>query len=267
MAAEVTIASCKDILGAMRQLKERLVQAGKPRAEVSLMRFWYRGHGCYDWALTPSGLREPFPGTSGLLQTMLHEFRAEATIIHRTPPPHSDTRQWVFLMRHYEMPTFLIDWTRSPLAALFFAVESSHGTDDQDAALWVLRPGVWNKRMMPESVQGGRDRLYEAYSKELDDLFGVHFEMGCLRPSSGMAGQIAAIEPIYNSSRMIAQQSVFTIHGLASDPMEKRHEQFEEACLWKWRIHAKSKPDLSTAPQKLGAELLVKPAAYDRACW
>jgi hypothetical protein len=173
MAAEFTIASCNDILRAVKQLKEKLVQGGRPRPEVSQMRFWYRAHACYDWALTPSGLREPFASTSGLLRTMLHEFRAEATIIHQTPPVHYDTRQWVFLMRHYEMPTFLLDWARSPLTALFFAVESSDDTNDRDAVLWMLRPGVWNRCMMPESVQDGRDRLYEAYSKELDDLFST----------------------------------------------------------------------------------------------
>jgi len=251
---EGEVPSCAVMAEEVRKIKRRLVDEGRDEREVSQMRFWYRGHAVFDWGLLPSGLRRPFDRDPGRLQTMLHEFRAEAAIIHDAPPNHDDARQWLFLMRHYEMPTLLIDWTRSPLAAIYFAVHGSSETAGQDAALWMVRPGVWNRYAIPASRDGGRDRLFEAYAKELNCLFQVHFYSDRLQGKDEMQKWIAAIEPVYNSRRMIAQQSVFTIHGPLSQPMETVHEGFDEPCLWRWHIPGDKKGDLQQELRDLGIQ-------------
>ena len=255
--AEGEMSSCRVLVDEVHRIKEGLVQAGHNGREVSQMRFWYRGHALPDWRLLPSGLRPPFDKDQGRLQTMLHEFRAEATVIHENPPRHDDARQWLFLMRHYEMPTLLIDWTRSPLAALYFAVDGPSEAADQDGALWMVRPGVWNRFAVPQSGERGRDRLLEAYSNELNGLFQVHFDRRGLHDEEEAARWIAAIEPVYNSRRMIAQQSVFTLHGPCSQPMEIVHESFAEPCLWRWRIPANKKGDLQQELHDLGIQRSV----------
>ena len=46
------------------------------------------------------------------------------------------------LMQHHRVPTRLLDWSESPLAGLFFAVEEEPGAD---GALWCLLPTELNK--------------------------------------------------------------------------------------------------------------------------
>jgi hypothetical protein len=52
-------------------------------------------------------------------------------------PPRIDRLAWWELMQHHRVPTGLLDWTRSPFIALWFAFWQ-HGEADGDAALWVF---------------------------------------------------------------------------------------------------------------------------------
>jgi hypothetical protein len=96
-------------------------------------------------------------------------------------PAHSniDVRdEWLvlWLAQHHGVPTRLLDWTRSPLVATYFAVERSA---TQDAAVWV----VW----------------------------GLDAELA--RPVSPfLVTDIAKVSPIAVTPRVQAQSSVFTVH-------------------------------------------------------
>ncbi len=252
------IASCRDVIDFIDKEKEKLIQARKRERTVKLKRFWFRGQAKADasWKLQPKGLRSEYRSH---MQQMLTEFRAEATAIVPDPPGHDDLRQWCFLMQHYGMPTLLLDWTRSPLAALYFATNDLPETSPQDGVLWVLRPGLWNGRAVCKT----HGALPEAYDKGLDSLFAIHFDRDIFKsredkehsaPDYG-PGTVLSIEPIYNSNRMIAQQSVFTIHGPDSCPVEEMLECKDEPCVWKCVIPSANKGTVRQELYDLGVHV------------
>jgi hypothetical protein len=120
----------------------------------------YRGQGQFDWQLS-STLRRAMlaeavaggPIDFDLYESMVvHEERDRhvrdvETLLLRTfmektdrfgivdPPQTADRLAWWELMQHHRAPTRLMDWTRSPYIALWFACESAQDRDT-DAALW-----------------------------------------------------------------------------------------------------------------------------------
>jgi hypothetical protein len=117
---------------------------------------WYRGCGKLDHDLTPSLYRHKTSKTiedfMRLEKFLLARFQQRSIPFHARPS--GDPWEWLFLMQHYGVPTRLLDWTESPLMALFFAVTlarpslSSKGRPvfDRDASIWFLDPEKWNKR-------------------------------------------------------------------------------------------------------------------------
>jgi len=60
--------------------------------------------------------------------------------------PHNPATEWdwLFLMQHYGAPTRLLDWSESPLVALYFSVHPQVEPDDEDGALWCMWPQELN---------------------------------------------------------------------------------------------------------------------------
>jgi len=250
------ICSTNDLVHHVASIKKKLVEEGKAaQEEADQMRFWYRGHACEAWNLLPKGLRSDLVPNPDAIPSMAHEFRAEGTAIHEAPPRHDDLRQWLFLMQHYGLPTLLLDWTRSPLIALYFALKDKAEYQSKDGALWLLRPGVWNRFSYRwENSRPKRDKLFEAYSGALQKHFRANF-YPLDDSEKRMQDRVLALEPVYNSPRMISQQSVFTIHGRMLQPMEDWHkmeDQVKEQCLWKFRIPSDKKAPMVKELHDLG---------------
>jgi len=55
-----------------------------------------------------------------------------------------DEWDWIFLMQHYRAPTRLLDWSESPLVALYFALVDKL-QEDSDGALWCMDPIALNR--------------------------------------------------------------------------------------------------------------------------
>ncbi len=92
----------------------------------------YRGHADSAWQLIPSAFR---PGKKGISsRAILHRW-ARVAGRFASPLPRNDI-EWLVLAQHYGIPTMLLDWTESPLVALFFACL---GEEQTDGCVWQVR--------------------------------------------------------------------------------------------------------------------------------
>ena len=160
---------------------------------------WYRGQSDAAWRLEPKLLRTNPPRSESHL---LNRFKQNAALLlpHR---PATDF-DWLFLMQHYSVATRLLDWSESPLAALYFALYDSNQSSGVDSALWVLLPTVLNQKSNYRP-----DFQHEVPSFEDEHLKGYLPET-IAREHRSKLYPMAAIAP-RNSTRMQAQQGVFTI--------------------------------------------------------
>lgn len=125
----------------------------------------------------------------------------------------SSSFDWMFLMQHYGVPTRLLDWTESPLIALYFSVESASGNDT--SALWSLRPSELNKNANIDS----QEEIGFIPSFEDEELKGYSVES--LAQTRRIQLLPVATIATRNNSRIQAQLGVFTIHHHLNTPIEE----------------------------------------------
>ena len=139
----------------------------------------FRGQRC-DWPLRPKIARVDLLGGTQreAERLMLATFCREA-IAHLGIMPENDW-EWLAIGQHHGLPTRLLDWTKNPLAALWFAV--TEPASDGPGIVWVLQPHQ-------------RDILYAN---------------GAESPFDGT--EIRVFEPRHVSPRIRAQAGLFTVH-------------------------------------------------------
>ncbi|MBU9426444.1 FRG domain-containing protein [Burkholderia gladioli] len=98
-------------------------------------KFLFRGHRREDWALKPSFARQSTVNMYGE-RPMLDEFVRRALPYTESTRALSQT-DWLAIAQHHGMPTRLLDWSGSALAALWFAVEKS-ADGEAPGAVWML---------------------------------------------------------------------------------------------------------------------------------
>jgi len=162
--------------------------------------YWYRGHGNPAWTLTPSALRPRMASVRKHALALHHDFRRLSVLRLRVPPPADDELQWIGLAQHYGLPTRLLDWTENPAIALYFATLEP----TVDGRVYILNPLDLNRRVDrrdPRVFDAGRDRA----------LIRRYFELGATTNKRGRP--TIAINPVYNSERILLQRGAFTLHG------------------------------------------------------
>jgi hypothetical protein len=128
------------------------------------------------------------------------DFKRVAEIKLQRPPEPQDELKWAQIAQHYGLPTRLLDWTESATTALYFACLDPNF----DGMVFVLNPVDLNRlsdRLKPSILDPQRDeaiilRYLKSGPKES-------------RPRT----YPRAINPVWNSDRLIHQRGVFTLHG------------------------------------------------------
>lgn len=139
----------------------------------------FRGQADATWSLSPAMLRPQYVHATANEKSILAEFKRSARPYLSLVP--KDDWEWIALAQHHGLPTRLLDWTRSSLAALFFAVELPNG--GADSVVFCYR-----------------------HEGEYATSFSSPFDVT----------DVVVFEPPHVSPRMPAQKGLFTVHPLAT---------------------------------------------------
>lgn len=195
---------------------------------------WYRGQTKDSYSLLPSYLRNSYAPET----TLLSAFKQNATMLADKQPKNNF--DWMFLMQHYGIPTRLLDWSESPLVALYFALQKTEENDD--AVIWALKPTELNKQANIKSLQE------EFYIPSFEDveIDGYSIESSNAKVSLKPVAVIAS----RNNPRIQAQMGVFTIHHLNdTTPIEEIGNQSH---IIKYVIDNTNKKDILKQIELLG---------------
>ena len=160
---------------------------------------WWRGHSNIGWQLVPSLYRKGMSAKESNLNT---RFRMMAKARHASCPTGDAPYPWLFLMQHYHLPTRLLDWSESPLVALYFALEADVD-EPSDAAVWALHPSRLNLQQL------GEEKICSYGSREVLHLGKEAFVPNRKQPDTKILSLIAE----QSDPRHMAQQCAFTVHG------------------------------------------------------
>lgn len=232
-------------LNSVGALLETLKNQARPGATV-----WFRGQSRSDWKLVPSLARKK------------KDLAAEAALRKRfmqNAVPHLDKTpteewEWMFMMQHHRAPTRLLDWTESPLAALYFAVNDNKHIR-KDAAVWCLDPIAMNTEARLPSYKFEN----EIPAFGIDDVLNNYLPSRVDDSPSEMR-PVAIIGP-RNTARMAAQLGVFTINHRDHAPIE---EIGDGKHAWRWIVPAQAKKELRRELALLGFTALTLFPELDR---
>lgn len=181
----------------------------------------YRGHGDFNWQMLPTVNRVDQGGIT--TSDRLQEWKRRAAPFAE-PRPQTEI-EWLALAQHYRIATPLLDWSVSPLVALYFAAQVPIDLDGK-----------------PMSVDGAVYRLKLGLLDRLNHtLFVDPFAESEQRPK--------IVDFRHLNARAHAQDSLMTIHALnPREGSEMPRNRFEEI----FRVPSASKSGVKAALEALG---------------
>lgn len=166
---------------------------------------WFRGQKDASFALE-SGQERTRPRFGE--DTVCGEFLIHAPGLMGGDRLPSDPWETFALMQHYGVPTRLLDWTRSPLMALYFAVEPRSEFDRLAAKVVILNPVALNRASV------GKAEILSRVRPEARAYLPLRLQqMGGARSSKKMPKKAAAVEAPMSNARISAQRGCFTVAG------------------------------------------------------
>jgi len=204
---------------------------------------WFRGNANKDWDLTPKIFRTHNEIGVEDEDELYGEFLRRGCSL-----APSLTAGWhsYFLMQHHGIPTRLLDWTDSALVALYFALKNCK----TDAAVWAVNP-LWlngNTVNRYALVEPSTDRVAAAFM-----VPEVHAILTGGKEASAASPLLCiAVRPPWVSARMVAQRSLFTLHGPENIPIETYRFVRKESPLCRIVIPLRNREDVMVGLRACG---------------
>src|SRR5262245_39598074 len=192
-------------VGSWPELQERLSGSSSPYG-----RDWaFRGMPGFDWQLATALERLEVQKLASVAErSLLTSFKRRAHHYLNDLPEVNNNLEWLALMQHHGAPTRLLDWTRSPYVALFFAFESARDANGY-CALWAidLQWCRWRSREVVE--QRVCRKLNPQESLGSASVFNQVFLEATIEV-------VAPLQPFRMNERLTIQQGLFLCPGSPS---------------------------------------------------
>jgi len=201
----------------------------KIRKQISVWEFpqyvWFRGEPDVETRLLPKLYRPKSDGLEHNENKLLQMFRMKApSFAPGLIPPRENIDEWLFLAQHVGLPTRLLDWSENSLLALYFALKQDK------PVVWMLDPMALNTKLKVPNKPIKHDKIIIEKFDEFPltwfrpKLPSINIGHDNIRRAweadKGSFDLPVAVHPTYIHPRMLAQRSVFTIHGGKKEPID-----------------------------------------------
>jgi hypothetical protein len=172
----------------------------------------FRGQGNSNWILNNAIERTDFiQQGNGIEAQFVAEFQRGARNYLSKDQTPEHLIEWLALMQHHGAPTRLLDLTKSPFIASYFAFELSPVTDDHYIAIWCINVEHLKKKALEVLSREFGSALKETQNLINEKLFQLLFHQNDKR-------LVFPIEPFRMNQRYSLQQSIFLSTGTSEAP-------------------------------------------------
>ena len=200
----IQIKSISGFISSLKKIKNGLIKNGE---EV-----WFRGVSDNSYELIPGTVWRKIKENNhtGIIEEWLNEYLLYSN------EKLDDGFDIYALAQHYGLPTRLLDWTASPLVALYFALEKDEVNEKR--VVWAIDPLALNKKMVDWDGHLSISDRFLRDKYKLDKYLPE--SLSGLDKSDLMAGPVSIrVQP--RNRRLISQKGCFTIHGTSKKLLMK----------------------------------------------
>ena len=190
---------------------------------------WFRGQSDSNWELHPAVCRSGFSVSTtkwekfAKEQQLYQDFRVNSAQLLQGP---ASDEELYFLQQHYRMPTRLLDWTLSPLTALYFAVEEDKNNKaGTDGALFMMNAYAlaMDQKLGDKKVYDHNDGFKGAPTSRLPKFVKAVKLISGWGHLEDFPDYIIPVRPHFTDKRIVLQNSVFTFHTPKHEALTQSH--------------------------------------------